>query len=301
MKGIFFSVRPFCFASLMFLLVLISGCRSKTNNYEPVYSEDSLQTKTLLYGVSTHAFHELNTAFAKYLNERLDSARFELVASSYFSAYVDKLEKRYFDMAGANGFMTLESIRNGYSILAASVDNDANAGVIIVNKDSSINNFSDLEGKSIASAGSPALGHMLPMVYLVKKGLDVNNKVKLKYVESFESVILNVYLGRCSVGFATINGWHSFIKRRPEIASKVALKWITPAVPGNTLLIRNTVNKKTVSQLKNLILTMHMNEQGRKALANLGYIKFVAADSNTYLPFKDLLKEYRELIVDPNY
>ena len=42
-----------------------------------------------------------------------------------------------------------------------------------------------------------------------------------------------------------------------------------------------------------------MNDQGRKALADLGYAKFVPADSNTYLPFRNLLKEYQAIIADP--
>ena len=44
---------------------------------------------------------------------------------------------------------------------------------------------------------------------------------------------------------------------------------------------------------------MHLNEKGKKALADIGYLKFIPADSNTYLPLRNLLKEYRELIADP--
>jgi len=298
MKEIFFFLKQVSFAGLMVCLLFFSACKPKTKSYEPSYGVDTSQKKVLVFGVSTQAFYELNTPFVNYLNERLDGIQVKIVANSQFSTYVDKLKNGLFDLAGANGIMTLESIRNGYSILAASVDQDANAGAIVVNKDSSINKVSDLEGKSIASAGSPALGNLLNTIYLSKKGLNINKKCKLNYLESFESVILNVYLGKCSAGLITINGWHSFIKRRPDIASKVALKWTTPAVAGNALLILNSVNEKTASQLKRLILTMHMNEQGSKALANLGFIKYVPADSNTYQPFRDLLKEYSQLIVD---
>ena len=295
MKRYFFVLRPFGLAGLVFSFLLFTTCKSKSTTYEPTFSIDSSQKKTLLYGVATQAFYELNTSLVKYLNEHLEGASLKIVANSSFSVYVDKVKNRYFDVTGGNGIMALESIQNGYSILAAVVDEDANAGVILVNKDSSINHFSDLKGKLVASTGSPALGHLLPMVFLYKKGLDVSKQIKLKYLESFESVILNVYLGRCSAGFATINGWHSFLKRRPEIASKVALKWVTPEVAGNVLLIRNSVDEKTANQLKNLIVTMHMNDQGRKALADLGYAKFVPADSNTYLPFRNLLKEYQAI------
>jgi phosphonate transport system substrate-binding protein len=119
-----------------------------------------------------------------------------------------------------------------------------------------IDDFLDLKGKSIAAIKRPALqGYMLPMLYLFKKGLNVNKDVKLKYLESFESVILNIYLGKCSAGFTATNGWHLFIKKRPEMASKVVLKWVTPPTPGNTLLVRNRVNEKTAFQIKNLVLT----------------------------------------------
>ena len=299
MKRYFFVLSPFCLAGLVFTFLLFTTCKSKSATYEPTYSIYSGQKKTLLYGVATQAFYELNTSFVKYLNEHLEGASLKIVANSSFSVYVDKVKNRYFDVAGGNGIMALESIQNGYSILAAVVDEDANAGVILVNKDSSINHFSDLKGKLVASVESPALGHLLNMVFLYKNGLDVSKQIKLKYLESFESVILNVYLGRCSAGFTTINGWRSFLKRRPEIASKVKLKWVTPEVAGNVLLIRSSVDEKTANQLKNLIVTMHMNDQGRKALADLGYAKFVPADSNTYLPFRNLLKEYHAIIADP--
>src|SRR5437764_4702364 len=126
MKRKFIFLKQFRFAELMLCLLLFSTCRSKTNSYEPVYAEDSTQKKVLIYGVSTQAFYELNTPFVQYLNERLDGTRIQIVASSYFSTYVDKLKNRLFDLAGANGIMALESIQNGYSILAASVDEDAN-------------------------------------------------------------------------------------------------------------------------------------------------------------------------------
>jgi phosphonate transport system substrate-binding protein len=299
MKGKFVFSKTFCLAGLIPLL-MFCACQTKTKTYEPTFSVDSSQKKILLYGVPTQSYYEIHSAFVRYLNERLDGIHLQIVASSSFSAYVDKLENRLYDVALANGVIALDSTRIGYSILGTSVEEQANAGLILVNTDSSINNVSDLKGKTIASTGSPALGgHMLPMLYLFKKGLNVNKEIKLKYLESFESVILNIYLGKCSAGFTTLNGWNSFLKKRPEVASKVRIKWETPAVVGNPLLIRNTVSKKTVSQLKNLILNMHLNERGRKALADIGYLKFIPADSTTYQPFKEFLKEYQALIVDP--
>ncbi|MFL5739881.1 MAG: phosphate/phosphite/phosphonate ABC transporter substrate-binding protein [Flavisolibacter sp.] len=300
MKGYFFALSPFSLAGIVFSVLLLTTCKPKSTTYEPTYSIDSGQKKTLLYGVPTQSYYEIHTAFVTYLNDHLPGLHIQTVASSNFSAYVGKVNARFFDLALANGIMALDSARIGYSILGTSVEEVANAGVILVNKDSSINHFSDLKGKTVVSTGYPALGgYMLPMLYLFKNGVDVNKEIKLKYLESFESVILNIYLGKCSAGFTTLNGWNSFLKRRPEVASKVSKKWETPAVLGNPLLIRNDVSEETISELKRVILTMHLNEKGKKALADIGYLKFIPTDSNTYQPLRKLLKEYRELIVDP--
>ncbi|HET7897030.1 MAG TPA: phosphate/phosphite/phosphonate ABC transporter substrate-binding protein, partial [Flavisolibacter sp.] len=223
----------------------------------------------------------------------------QTVASSNFKLFMAKLDSGYFDLTITNGMKALECARNGYQIIAESVDEQAYAGAILVNADSAINTFSDLKGRTVATPGSPALaGHMMPMLYLRKKNIDVNRDLKFDYLESFESVYLNIYLGKCSAGFATTTSWNSFIKTRPEIATKVKLKWVTPKLPGNAVLLRNNMNKSTANRLKSLILSMDSNEEGRKALAKIGFRRFVPADSSTYQPIKDFLREYDLLVAN---
>jgi len=287
-------------AGLVFSFILFTTCKPKSPAYEPTYSIDSAQKKTLLLGLPTQSYYELWAAYVSYLNDHLPGVHIQTVASPNFLAYVDSLNARTFDILLTNGILALDSVRLGYSTLATSVEETANEGVILVNKDSSINSFSDLKGKLIASVGDPGLaGHMLPMMYLLKNGVNVNKDIKLKYLDSFESVILNLYLGKCSAGFTSLSIWNSFLKKRPEIGIKVSKKWETPAVEGNSLIIRNDVSKETISQLRSVIFAMHLNNTGKKALADIGYLKFVAADSNTYRPLRNLLKEYRVLVIDP--
>ena len=287
-------------AGLVFSFLFFTACKPKATPYEPTYSIDSGQKKTLFFGLPTQSYYEIWAAFGKYMNDHLRDIHIQTVASPNFLAYMDSLNARAFDVVLINGILALDSIRLGCSILGTSVEEIANAGVILVNKDSSINNFSDLKGKLVASVGSPGLaGHMLPMLYLLKNGVNVNRDIKLKYLDSFESVILNIYLGKCSAGFTSLNIWNSFVKKRPEIAIKVSKKWETPAVVGNSLVVRNDVSEETISQLKRVLLTMHLNEKGKKALADIGYLKFLPADSNSYGPLRILLKEYKELVIDP--
>ena len=80
---------------------------------------------------------------------------------------------------------------------------------------------------------------------------------------------------------------------------RVTKKWETPAVGGNSLLVRTNVSEETISQLKKVILDMHLDENGKKALANIGFIKFNPTDTNTYRSLRSIVKEYRELVTDP--
>ena len=92
-----------------------------------------------------------------YLNQHLKGVQIQTVASSSFSAYNEKLDKSYFDMTIVNGMVALKSAENDYSIVGQAVDEAGNSGAILVNKDSAINSFSELTGKTIVTAGPPAL------------------------------------------------------------------------------------------------------------------------------------------------
>ena len=57
-------------------------------------------------------------------------------------------------------------------------------------------------------------------------------------------------------------------------------------------MINKNVDKEIAAQLTELILSMHKDKEGQQALAKVGYQKFDPADSNSYQPVKDFLKEY---------
>jgi phosphonate transport system substrate-binding protein len=275
------------------------NCKSKTRAYQPSYSPDTTRKRILLFGVPSQSYFILSDLFVKYLNDHLKGSQVQTVASVSFLGYIDKLQDHNFNFTIVNGISALEGVRNGYSIVATALDEDGYRGAILVNKDSSINSISDLKDRTIATPGRPALaGHMLQMVYLFKKGLNVNKEIRFQYFESFESVIMNIYLGKCAAGFVTTTSWNSFLKRRPELASKVALKWVTPSIIGNALVIRNDIDSSTLLQLKNAIFFMDLNKEGRRSLSKLGYLRFVAADANTYEPVKLFLQEYNSHIID---
>jgi phosphonate transport system substrate-binding protein len=290
-------IRMIFFCGFSGTVILWVGCNSTKDKYEPSYSLDSSSKNFLLFGVPTQSYYEITDLFVNYLNQNLKEVQLKTVASSSFSGYNEKLDQGYFDVTIVNGMVALRLAEKDYSIIGRAMDKSGNSGVILVNKDSSINSFSDLKGKTIVTPGPPALpGHMLQMLFLNKKGLDVNKDFQLSTCESFESVFLNLYLGKASAGFSTTTSWNIFLKRRPEIASKVQVKWQTQAIIGNALVFRKSLNKQTASRLASLILSMDKTEAGKKALEKIGYLRFEPATSSSFEPLRDVIKEYNSLV-----
>src|SRR5215218_792856 len=126
MKSKVLLFSPLFLPAIIFICMLCNSCKGKSNNYEPTYSDDSSEKKTLLYGVPTQAHYEIHAALVKYLNDHLPGIQIRIVASSNFTAYVDKLNARLFDLALANGVMALDTARLGYGILGTSVEEESN-------------------------------------------------------------------------------------------------------------------------------------------------------------------------------
>src|SRR5688572_33076519 len=103
MKRFSFALSPLGLAGLVSSFLFFTTCEPKSTTYEPTYSVDTSQKRTLLYGVPTQAYYDMHAPFVNYLNEHLQDIHIQLVASSDFSEYIDKLNEGVFDLAIANG------------------------------------------------------------------------------------------------------------------------------------------------------------------------------------------------------
>src|SRR6476661_287835 len=281
----------------IFWCIGILSCNGHYKNYEPTFSPDSSNKKVLIFGLPNLSSYGDCDLFIKYLNKNLSKAKITVLACTNADDYLDKLKKRAFDFTIINGSLILDAEQNGYSIVGKMGDDDKYRSVIFVRKDSGINKFSDLAGKTLTTSGPNALaGTMMPLFFLQKNGVDVKRDVKRLYAPSFESTIMNVYLGRCSAGASKRAIAMDMLKQRPEIGSKLIIKWETPPLINNALFIRNDMDTLTAGELTKLIFTLQDSEEGRKALIPLDVSKFEKATSETYTPLKKFLAEYNAVM-----
>ena len=108
--------------------------------------------------------------------------------------------------------------------------------------------------------------------------------------------MLNVYLGHASVGTTWKPEWEAYLKQRPEIASRLEARWVTPPLINAGMLFRSSVPNDLVTKVAGLFFRMGTDEQGRRALQRLNITGFEPADSNSFRPMETFLREYDAVV-----
>src|SRR6476660_1764996 len=292
----FFSFLKWYFIFWWAGILSLASCNGHHKNYQPTFSPDSSNKKVLIFGLPNLSSYGDCDLFIKYLNKNLSTAKIRVLACVNADDYLDKLKKKVFDFTIINGQLVLDAEQSGYVIVGKMGDDDKYRSVIFVRRDSAINKFSDLAGKTLTTSGPNALaGTMMPLFFLYKNGVNVKN-IKRLYAPSFESTIMNVYLGRCSAGASKRAIAMDMFIQRPEIGAKLMIKWETPPLINNALFFRKDMDTLIASELTKLIFTLQDNQEGRKALIPLDVSKFEKATSETYRPLKEFLAEYNAVM-----
>ncbi len=276
--------------------VVLTACSGKRQQgYSPTFQAAAVNRKLLIMGVPGPSFYEATDLVVQYLNDHLDSVKIQTVACAGIDEYQEKLRNGYFDLTFINGMQLLGAQRNGYRVVGRIADDSRT--VIFVNKDSSVYEFGDIQGHTICLPGQHTLsGTMMPLLYLYQQGVNVNGSLRRLYVPTFESAMLNVYLGHAALGATWKPMWEMYLKQRPELGSKLEARWETPPLVNAGILLRVTIDTALAAKLAGLFFQMNKDEQGRRALRRLNISGFAPADSNTFRPMEAFLREYDEKI-----
>ncbi|HUB60234.1 MAG TPA: phosphate/phosphite/phosphonate ABC transporter substrate-binding protein [Puia sp.] len=274
----------------------LTSCSGKRQpGYSPTFEVASGSRKVLTLGVPGQSFYETTDLVVQYLNNHLDSVKIKTVACESMDDYQEKLRNDYFDLTVINGPQLLGAEHNGYRAVGQIID--VSRTVIVVHKDSGIREFADIPGHTIALAGKNSLsGAIMPLLFLYRQGVDVNSHIRRLYAPSFEAALLNVYLGHASLAAAWKPAWETYLKQRPELGSKLEVRWETPPLVNAGVLLRVTIDAPLAGRLAKLFFQMNKDEPGRRALERLRISGFEPADSTTFRPMETFLSEYNEKI-----
>jgi len=274
---------------LMLLFVLLAGCNNGKNNVAPEYS-DSTATQTIpVYHFAVHPLHNptrLIKAYQPmidYLNEKIKTAHFILEASRDYRNFEQKYRSRKLEFILPNPWQTLQAIKSGYVVIARAGHNEDFRGLIIVRKDATITQPSDLAGKTIAYPSATALAAcIMPQYYLFEHGVDINKDVKNIYVGSQESALMNVFLNQAAAGGTWPPPWRLFQKDHPEQAVKLKVIWETEWLINNSVMIRDDIPADIRNHVQQYLAALSETPQGKDILKGMETSRFIPATNEDY-------------------
>jgi len=291
--------------TILAMTLLAGACgKPEKNDYQPGISQKNPQQVTE-YIVGIHPLHNPQRLMETYgpiveyinFNMPIPEVRFKLEASRNYEEFEKKLYGRHFAFAMPNPYQTLQSIKHGYRIFGKMGDDKNFTGIILVRKDSSIHEVSDLKGKVVSYPAKTALAAtMMPQYFLHTHGIDINRDIENRYVGSQESSILNVFHGRVAAGATWPVPWKIFSAENPDMASQLMVKWETAPLPNNGWVVRNDIPTPVADQFSRLLFSLQDNVPGRRILDQLPVSRFEPATDKTYQPVHDFLEKFSKTV-----
>lgn len=295
-----FLIRPgrIC---LVLVVTLLAGCMEPgaDSTYSPEYVQAPSDTMRVpRYRVGVHPLHNPARLFEVYgpvvdlLNHRIPEVSFTLEASRNYAEYERKLYAGYYDLALPNPYQTLTVLGHGYKVFGKMGDDEAFRGLILVRRDSAIDEVGDLKGRAVSFPAPTALAAaMMPQAYLHRQGLPLED-YEARYVGSQESSIMNAVTGDTAAAATWPPPWEAFQKAHPEQAAALRVQWETRPLLNNGLVARADFPADLLERVGAVLFSLHESEEGRALLARLPLDRFEPASDATYAPVRAFLIEF---------
>lgn len=294
-KGKFLSV-------VLFVLVGISGFAD--SSYKPT---GSVQTNEDMFILGVHPYANPQTLFEdyqpiiKYLEQKIPNTKFKLEASKDYADYEDKLEAKKFHFALPNPYQTIFSFEHGYHVIAKMTPDEDFGGLIIKRKESNVNSFKDLKDKSICFVSPSAVAAtMLPLMFLHEEGIDTSKDLKIRYVGSQDSTILNAKSGECDISGSTVRFFRSWSKKNPELAKDIVILWKTEPFVHNSIIVRSDVDKTIAKKVAEALVALSKDTSVDQTVFKKDQQYFEFATNKTYDKANRFFKKYDKLIGLPD-
>ena len=158
-------------------------------------------------------------------------------------------------------------------------------GLLFVRKDSGIAGGNEMKGKRFAFVDkATTAGYLLPLYYFKMQGIDDHRSwFRESYFSgTHEGSIYDVLERKADVGAAKNSVFARLASRDPRISAELMILARSPDVPENGLCVREDLGTSLKTKVKETLLNMDHDEEGRETLREFGARRFVATIEEDY-------------------
>lgn len=287
-------------------LLVLCGC----SRQEATVPKETLPEKTFLIGLkpSENLFGELERyePVASYLS-RKTGIRIQLKVFPRYREIVDRFTAERLDGAFFGTYTYVQAHRRlGVEVLARPVSPDNTAsyrGLILARKDSGIRNARGMKGKRFAFSAKWTIdGYLFPLEYLHEHGVEVpRNYLKEAYFAgTHEDVIRDLLAKKADAGGAKSTVYRRMAEADPRVESELVILAESDEMPNSALALRKGIDPADRNRLKEALLGMHLDPEGKEALAKFHALRFIETTNEEYEPVLRYLDRLAPHLTDPS-
>jgi phosphonate transport system substrate-binding protein len=171
---------------------------------------------------------------------------------------------------------------------------DKARSVIFVRKDTGIKSVKDMRGKKAAFVDNvTATGYLYAIAYLRANGV---NNIKSFFSDyyftgSHDTTVYTVFAGRADIGAAKERILQEMREKDPILKDDIVVLARSGELPDNTLCVRSDLPAAFKKKLKETLLTMHLDPEGKKVLKQMEILKFEPASPKDFGPVRALARQ----------
>jgi phosphonate transport system substrate-binding protein len=277
-----------------FCLITVLSC---TNSEAPSQRRVAEEEKPLYIGLipEQNIFRQMERyqPLAKYLSEKTGHViilkvlpRYGNIIDNFVSSNLDGAFFGSFTYALAHAKLRLVPLARPEGLNGVSTYH----GLIFVRADSRIRSAKDMKGKKFAFVDkATTAGYLLPLEYFAENGIR-NYRTYLKefyFTGTHEDAIYDVLNGQADIGAAKNTVFERIATNDSRIKNDLVVLATSPEVPENGLAVRNTLDPSLIRKLKDTLLHMQDDPEGKAILQYFGARRFIETKSEDYKSVSD--------------
>ncbi|MFC1673356.1 phosphate/phosphite/phosphonate ABC transporter substrate-binding protein [Pseudomonadota bacterium] len=211
--------------------------------------------------------------------EERTKLKFQLKGSKNIPGFEAGLAEGAFDFAYMNPYHATTANRDqGYQPLVRDGGRSL-YGILVVRKDSPLQDVKELNGAQVAFPSPNALGASL----LMRAELDRSEGISItpKYVQTHSSVYLHVLLGQTPAGGGVMG---TFNQQSAEIRHQLRTLYVTRDMPPHPFGVHPRVPRGHQLLVQQALVDMAATDYGAELLAKVPFKKLIGSSYDDYAP-----------------